>query len=94
MQLWAPGGVFILEIRFVEDTAAVPSPSLAADLSSATAYLSVASSRPWLTYCGTKSRFSSPLMTSLLGMSLFIRAQNRRKKAKRKISKVRMLKAC
>jgi hypothetical protein len=38
MQLWASGGVFILEIRFVEDTAAVPSPSLAADLSSATAY--------------------------------------------------------
>ena len=38
MQLWGQGGTFILEIRFVEDTASVPAPVLSADLSSATAY--------------------------------------------------------
>ena len=38
MQLWGQGGTFILEIRFVEDAAAVAPPSLSADLVSATVY--------------------------------------------------------
>jgi hypothetical protein len=38
MQLWGQNGTFILEIRFVEDTASVPAPTVSADLDSATAY--------------------------------------------------------
>jgi hypothetical protein len=38
MQLWGPGGTFILEIRFVEDTISVPPPTVSEDLDNATAY--------------------------------------------------------